>query len=266
MPSGGQFSGNAIVYPLLSNVNYYVRTDGSDNNDGSADTSSRAFLTIQKAIDVASSLYNIYGFKIYIYVGNGIYVENLTLKPFIGSQKITITNSALFPTVYSTVGGFGSVIVQINNVTGPGYELSGLNFASDGISTQDAIRVVNSSLQISQCGIVSVRFRPIYVSGGEVGISGLSVTASGTDSYLLSGIRSYVNVNGHIDHVNPITYAFGVLLAGDYTEFDFTSAVWDHPGNVTGQKFALNTLSLLKGSAGVPGTVAGTTATGSIAV
>jgi hypothetical protein len=57
---------------LTSNRTYYVRTDGSDSNDGLTDSSGGAFLTIQHAVDVVSGLdHSIY--KSTIYVRNGTY-------------------------------------------------------------------------------------------------------------------------------------------------------------------------------------------------
>lgn len=84
---------------------YYVRTDGSDSNDGLSNTSGGAFLTIQKAIDVAASLDN-GGFGITIQVGAGTYVANNILKTFVGSGVINIT-------------GAGDTTVIAPNVTGP---------------------------------------------------------------------------------------------------------------------------------------------------
>lgn len=84
---------------------YYVRTDGSDSNDGLSNTSGGAFLTIQKAIDVAASLDN-GGFGITIQVGAGTYVANNILKSFVGSGIVNIT-------------GAGDTTVIAPNVTGP---------------------------------------------------------------------------------------------------------------------------------------------------
>ena len=57
---------------LTANRTYYVRTDGSDSNDGLANTAGGAFLTIQKAINIVSAL-DIGTYTVTMQVGAGTY-------------------------------------------------------------------------------------------------------------------------------------------------------------------------------------------------
>ncbi len=68
---------------LTVNRTYYVRTDGSDSNDGLADSSGGAFLTIQKAVDTAATL-DLNGHTITVQVGDGTYSESVALRNVVG--------------------------------------------------------------------------------------------------------------------------------------------------------------------------------------
>ncbi|MEN6307403.1 MAG: LamG-like jellyroll fold domain-containing protein, partial [Anaerohalosphaeraceae bacterium] len=65
--------GYQVTISAATNTLWYVRPDGRDDNDGSTDSSSGAFRTIQTAIDSASN-----GDEIRVY--GGIYYEQLYLK------------------------------------------------------------------------------------------------------------------------------------------------------------------------------------------
>lgn len=75
---------------------YYIRTDGSDSNNGLTNTAGGAFLTLQKAVDVATALDN-NGYDVTIQVGNGTYTAGVVLKPYIGSGKFNLIGNTATP-------------------------------------------------------------------------------------------------------------------------------------------------------------------------
>lgn len=97
----------AVRELLTAARTYYVRADGSDSNTGLADSSGGAFLTIQKAIDVAASL-DMSIYQVTIQVGAGTYTAALTLKPCLG---------ALPPILKGDTGTPGNVIISTTSAT-----------------------------------------------------------------------------------------------------------------------------------------------------
>jgi len=75
---------------------YYVRTNGNDSNNGLTDDAAGAFLTIQKAVDVASALDN-NGFDVTIQVADGTYNEGITLRSSVGNGYIIIQGNVTTP-------------------------------------------------------------------------------------------------------------------------------------------------------------------------
>lgn len=98
--SGTIISGREL---LTGARTYYVRTDGSDSNNGLAYTSGGAFLTIQKAVDVATSIDN-NGYDVTISIGTGTFTGAVTLKSIVGNGSIKIRGytADLTSTVIST--------------------------------------------------------------------------------------------------------------------------------------------------------------------
>lgn len=80
---------------------YYVRSDGNDGNTGLSDTAGGAFLTIQKAVDVATMLDNA-GNLVTISVANGTYGAFL-LRSYVGSQAPKVVGNTATP---------GSVVIS----------------------------------------------------------------------------------------------------------------------------------------------------------
>jgi hypothetical protein len=78
--SGLTVAGGALWTPPASAETYYVRTSGSDSNDGRA--SSRAFATIQKAAQVANTGDT-------VYVGGRTYTGSVVFANF-GTSSLPI--------------------------------------------------------------------------------------------------------------------------------------------------------------------------------
>jgi hypothetical protein len=81
---------------LTANRTYYVRTDGNDSNTGLGNTSGTAFLTIQKAVDVASTL-DLSVYDVTIQLGTGTWTESVTMKNAVGAGTIIIQGDLITP-------------------------------------------------------------------------------------------------------------------------------------------------------------------------
>ena len=138
---------------LTANRTYYVRTDGSDSNNGLANTTGGAFLTLQKAYQVLLTL-DLGGFTVTVQIGDGTYTGGLAMTsgPILGGpvtwQGNTLTPSNVListsgaDAIYldgqghrstfqyfkvQTSGGYGSGFYATN---GAGFKYSNINFGS----------------------------------------------------------------------------------------------------------------------------------------
>lgn len=82
---------------LSADRTYYVRTDGSDSNNGLSDTSGGAFLTMQKAMDVISSSLDLNNKLVTIKLADGTYTGALAMKPLVGGYKVKVNGNSTTP-------------------------------------------------------------------------------------------------------------------------------------------------------------------------
>ena len=95
---------------LTANRTYYVRTDGSDSNNGLANTSGGAFLTIQKAIDTAAALdLSVYNVTIQLADGTYTITSSILGKNAVGSGEIWIVGNETTP---------ANVVITASTTTG----------------------------------------------------------------------------------------------------------------------------------------------------
>jgi len=112
---------------LTANRTYYIRTDGSDSNNGLTNSAGGAFLTIQKAMNNLAANVDTAGFAVTFQCGDGTYAGGLAIVSWQGGGNITLqgntgdknavvlSNNTAISVSASFIGAF---IVQFVKFTG----------------------------------------------------------------------------------------------------------------------------------------------------
>ena len=175
---------------------YYVRTDGSDSNDGLANTAGGAFLTIAKGISAAyaidTSLYNVV-----IQLADGTYSAGaLAARPFVGLGAITIQGNAGTP---------ANVIVSVanNNVFvsqyGANIHIKDLTMVTTGTGGYHMAADSGGGITFANVrfGAVAGSYSHIYSnSAGRVTCLGNYAIVGGAQAHFYSINMSYIFVAG----------------------------------------------------------------------
>lgn len=164
---------------LSANRTYYVRTDGSNNNTGRANTAAGAFLTIQKAIDVISSTLDISIYTITIQVGNGTYTGAISCKSCVGTGSVTLQGDIVTPT---------NVVISTTSADAITSSACSTVYTIDGFKIQTTT---------SGSGIYSEKNSPIIVGRVEFGVcatyhayASLGGSITFANNYTVSGAAS----------------------------------------------------------------------------
>lgn len=145
---------------LTANRTYYVRTDGDDGNDGLANSPTRAFATIQHAVDMMPGL-DLDIYEVTISVQPGYYLSNvITLKNSIGAGTL----------------GSGDIIIQGSTGVASDVVIDGF-FSKNGAGTPYILQ--NMTLEkVSATGssnaITSQVMALIYIKGLTFGVGYLN--------------------------------------------------------------------------------------------
>ena len=257
----------AIVFPvsspggirerLTATRTYYVRTDGSNSNSGLANTSGGAFLTIQKAIDVAATL-DLNGFDVTIQVADGTYTGSVTLKTLVGGNANIVGNTGTPANVLLNVTGSCVAASGIKTV----WTISGVKFQGTifGLSITNFSVVNISAVDFGACGNqVLVSNNGLLVVLGDYTISG------GTARHLFLTSAGVVQCQSR-----TITLSGTPVWSTAFIIADVGSAAIingnTYSGAATGKRYDVTLNSVVQTGGGganyFPGNAAGTTATG----
>lgn len=239
---------------LSANRTYYVRADGSDSNTGLANTSGGAFLTLQKAADVAMAL-DLSIYNVTINVGAGTYAAGVVLGRLVGKGTVTFVGDTTTPS---------NVAISYVTVQATGWIMKGFKTTNTaifsyhiGVSGGDTIfdyyqwdfgaaDITSAHVLVTLRG--TLRYFSSYTISGGAGVhwqctlggliyrmDAVTVTLTGTPAftyYVLAQSQSSINAN-------LITFsgsATGTRYAGQRLSVIDTagSGASYFPGNVSG--------------------------------
>lgn len=250
---------------LSANRTYYVRTDGSDSNNGLANTSGGAFLTIQKAIDVISSTLDLGIYDVTVNVNDGTRTAAVTLKQFIsGGGMVYLVGNSATPAncVISTTS---ANCFTTADYAGP-YSLDGFKLVTTTSGTSLSIAGLSSSVLFKNIDFGAAASAQISVSNGATcqASGNYSITGAAPWHYgaFASGIITVSSRTVTITGTPAFSSAFclaqttGIVVANGNT----------YSGTATGVRYNIS-LNAIANTAGgganyFPGGSAGTTATG----
>lgn len=238
---------------------YYVRTDGSDSNNGLSNTSGGAFLTIQKAVDVACASLDTSTYTVTIQVADGTYTGAVYMKAFVGAGSVVIQGNNATPSnvVISTTSatafansspsGLSVLDMKIQTTTG-GYCLAAQNGATLSFSNIVFGAAAWGHIYTDTCGSVSINGNYSIVGGAPYHIQ-----------LLTNGVISCYSRTVTLTGTPAFSAAYLSLTTGAaayYASNTFT-------GSATGKRYDISLNGVATTAAAtLPGNVAGTTATG----
>jgi len=218
---------------------YYVRTDGSDSNNGLANTAGGAFLTLQKAANAVAAIdASIY--DVTIQVGAGTYTAGVTFKaPLLGTGSLSIIGDTTTPSncLISVTGGD---CIGIQN--GCAVNISGLKLATttsgNGIvANGNAIVTINGKMDFG-----AVVGQQIYTLNGAkvtctvayniTGGAARHMYAAGPGSQITNALNT-VTITG--------TPAFGTAFAVADTLAAIVAFSQTYSGSATGTRYTVTT-------------------------
>ena len=238
----------------------YVRTDGSDSNDGSANDAAHAFLTIQKGLNVAFAL-DLNGYNVTISVADGTYTGAISItSPQVGAGQITLKGNTTTP-----------ANCVINN--------AGVNVSNGARLYLQGLKIISSSSCLNAN------------TGSQIIVNGLLVFGAATAYHIFSQSNSIItlsanytisgNAQVHIYAINGgiVTYSSGMTVTLTGTPaFSNAFVLTDilgvaraqnitYSGSATGKRYSATLNGVIQTYSGgnatyFPGSVAGTYATG----
>lgn len=268
--NGDGVSGNPTINVsalevLSSNRTYYVRTDGSNSNDGLTDSAGGAFLTIAKAVSTVYSIVIPAGITVTIKVGGSqsgarTFTEEVRLiGPWLGGGTVILEGDTTTPTnrIIASPSGTSHCIYAQN---GARIQIQGLGFSGAAVAhlRADGASYIHST-GLLDFGACSGGNHIIAISGSYINIRA-NYTISGSALYHARSLTS-----GLVDLIFTTVTITGTPA---FTNFAYAeqggqlrvSGTWS--GSATGSRFSVSKGAQINtfgaGTSYLPGNSAGT--------
>lgn len=247
---------------LTANRTYFVRTDGSDSNDGLANTAGGAFLTIAKALTTAAALDGS-TFDVTIQVGAGTRTVAVVLPQFIGSGTWKLLGDASTPSncVISVTSGQCISADAINSTwLVEGFKLQTTTSGS-GIFVTNFANIKYKAIDFGACATSHVR---VSNYGAAVAYGNTSITGDALIHWFLDSGGFILDAGFTITLVGTRGFSNSFLQAGGGSVAKVNGNTFS--GSATGTRYAviMNSICDVNGAGAsyLPGNATGSTATG----
>jgi hypothetical protein len=242
---------------------YYVRTDGSDDNDGSANDAAHAWKTIQHAVNYVADNIDLNGYDATIQVGDGTYSEAVEIAadpPGRGYVYIQGNASDHNAVIVSSTNAIGTLYIRYSQK----WRIKYVKLTASGSSNIRAGMYISSRATVSIYG----------VNFGTCGTAHMYVSTYGhlslAEAYEISGNADNVFVLREIARVAAgvgTTFSGSITISGAFANLqkecilNLIGASWT--GSFTGKRYSVDYCSILdtggQSATWIPGSVAGTT-------
>lgn len=235
---------------LTADRTYYVRSDGSDFNTGLANTSGGAFLTLQKAVDVAASI-DLSIYNVTIQVGASAAWAGVTFKNYVGAGTITVIGDETTP-ANCTVTSVGFVAARCGGV----YNVRGFKLVGCGLVSTSGSYIGHQNIEFGA------------FAGGAHMFTQLAGIIAATGNYTVSGSSAWhwrATIGGRIVvQSTTVTITGTPAFSQAFAEANQASIIRCNgntfSGSATGKRYNSTGNSAISSSgATLPGNVAGTT-------
>lgn len=258
---------------LSANTNFYVSTTGSDSNNGLS--TGTAWLTVQNALNVLSTQYDLNGFIATINLADGTYssATAIVVPPFVGGTNlppVTITGSPAAIMVYTgAYSGSGTSFAIRAIGGGAAISINGITINAATAGTLQAllggyIRFTGVTFgAVSNSGVFGAQLNAL--ENGIIQAGGAFTIAGGGYSYAAVTDGGKIILETPMTFSNAVTFTEGIQVS-TLGLVEAVGATFVNPGNVTGQRYNVSSNGVINTNGGggsfFPGTVAGATATG----